>query len=114
VAAIALKVKPGDDIPWAGVISAPGITDFTGYVLTAQVRQYNEATKDYGAALADAVITWTDATVGAFMLAIEAAVTATWPENEGLAMDIRIETPTGELFRTETFGFRTVPGVTGA
>jgi hypothetical protein len=114
VAAISLKVKPGDDISWAGVISAAGITDFTGYVLTAQVRQWDEATKSYGAVLADAVIDWTDATEGAFLLMIADTVTTLWPVNEGLAMDIRIQTPTGELFRTETFGFRTVPGVTGA
>lgn len=112
MAAIALKVKPGDDISWAGVISATGITDFTGYDLEAQVRMWDEATKAYGAVLAEAVITWTDAALGAFLLTIADTVTALWPANEGLAMDIRITTPTGELFRTETFGFRTVPGVT--
>lgn len=110
--AIALKVKPGDDISWAGVISEAGVTDFTGYVLTAQVRMWDAATKMYGAVLAEAVIAWTNATVGAFLLTIADTVTTAWPANEGLAMDIRIQTPTGELFRTETFGFRTVPGVT--
>jgi hypothetical protein len=112
VSATALRVKPGDDIPWLGVISGTGITDFTDYVLTAQVRLYNEATKEYGPSLGEADILWTDATEGAFSLKFDAATTANWPVNEGLAMDIRIETPTGELFRTETFGFRTVPGVT--
>lgn len=112
MSATALKVKPGDDVSWAGVISASGVSDFTGYTLTAQVRKLNPATGIYGPSLGDAEITWTDATLGAFMLKFDASVTATWPPNEGFAMDIRIETPDGELFRTETFGFRTVLGVT--
>ncbi len=105
-------VKPGDDIRWAGTIEQTGVTDFTGYVLTSQIRQRSEVNGSMAALQADASITWADEAAGAFLYAVDSSVTATWPEGATLYLDIRVATPDGLRVRTETICFNTESGVT--
>lgn len=107
-----VKIKPGDDISWAGVITTEGVTDFTGYTLTSEIRDIDQVTGVFTTLLASPTISWLAPTAGAFLLVVPRAVTENWPVGRCLALDIRIATPAGEHFRTETAVFETVAGVT--
>lgn len=107
-----ITVKPGDDISWSGRITQTGVTDFTGYVLTSQVWQRNDASDVPATKLADATIAWLDATTGTFTLTIARSITIAWPAGKTLLIDVRVQDPAGLQVRTETASFQTVAGVT--
>ena len=107
-----LKIKPGDDIRWAGQIAREGVTDFTGYTLTSQIRRKVPAVGQTETLLANASITWGDATVGAFLFEVPRAITADWPTGTTLVLDVRVASPDNRWTRTETAEFMTEAGIT--
>ncbi len=107
-----ITVKPGDDIAWVGQITRTGTTDFTGYALTSQIRLKDPSTGLSSALLGTATIAWLDPLTGTFSYLVPRAVTATWPANACLLLDVRIEAPDTHWVRTETAEFETEAGVT--
>lgn len=105
-------VKPGDDIAWIGEIKREGVTDFTGYTLTAEIRLKDPTTGAPGELQGTATIAWTNAALGLFTFNVARAVTAAWESNACLLLDIRIAAPGGTWLRTETIEFGTAQGVT--
>lgn len=108
-----LKVKPGDDIRWAGTISRADVTNFTGFTLTSQIRHRSATPGVAAPLLADATITWLDAPAGLFLFEVPRATTATWPIG-ALVLDVRVASPDGKWIRTETAEFMTEAGVTAS
>lgn len=105
-------VKPGDDIRWTGQITQDGVTDFTGYTLSSQIRSRSEVNGAMTDLRADATVNWLDEAAGLFEYVIDRTVTAAWPTNATLYLDIRIIDAAGKWLRTETIDFKTAPGVT--
>lgn len=109
---MSITVKPGDDIAWIGEIKREGVTDFTGYTLTAEIRYKDSTSGAPGGLAAPATIAWTDAALGLFTFAVTRAVTAEWNTGACMLLDIRIAAPGGTWLRTETVEFGTAEGVT--
>ena len=107
-----ITVKPGDDIAWPGSITREGVTNFTGYTLTAEIREKDPVTGAPGALKATAGIVWVNQATGLFTLGVARTVTATWPVNACLLIDMRIASPDNKWVRTDTSEFKTVAGVT--
>ena len=107
-----LKIKPGDDIRWAGQIARGDVTDFTGYTLTSQIRRKVPAVGQNETLLANASITWVNAATGAFLFEVPRASTADWPANAAIVLDVRVASPDNKWTRTETAEFMTEAGVT--
>lgn len=111
--AVRFQVKPGSAISWPGVITIDGVDDFTGYTLACQVRSVDPLTGDYSEdPLADADIDWVDAPNGALLIFIDADVTAEWAVGTRCALDIKVTTPGGDPFHSETAFFEVVRKVT--
>lgn len=107
-----IVVKVGDDVTWIGQVVREGVTDYTGYTLSGEVRSKSEINGDPGALMGAAQITWLDAVAGSFSFHIPRAVTAKWPAPACLLVDIRIAAPDGKWLRTDTAEFKTALGVT--
>lgn len=105
-------VKPGDDIAWSGQITSAGVSDFTGYILTSQIRLRDANTGSLTTLLGTATIAWTDAVAGVFSYFVGRAVTAPWPADACLVLDIKVASPDGKWSRTETAEVLTEAGVT--
>lgn len=107
-----ITVKPGDDIRWLGHIEQDGVTDFTGYVLSSQVRARSPVTGDMTTLYATAAVAWLDAVAGLFEYRVDRDVTSKWPAGVELYLDVRVTSPDGTQVRTSTAAFKTQPGVT--
>jgi hypothetical protein len=107
-----ITVKVGDDISWLGEIKREGITDYTGYTLTAEFRLKDTTTGAPGGLQATADIDWISTAAGTFSLKVPRADTASWPVNACILVDIRIAAPDNTWLRTETAEFMTEAGVT--
>lgn len=107
-----ITVKPGDDIVWAGQITRTGVTDFTGYILTSQIKLKDPSTGALSTLLGTATVAWLDAVAGTFSYSVSRTVTATWPAGACLLLDVKVATPDAKWVRTETAEFETEAGVT--
>lgn len=106
------SVKPGDDINWSGQIIREGVSDFSGYTLTSQIRSRSCVDGSMTTLQASADIEWVDEAAGLFTYRVSRADTVKWPENQTLYMDIRVEAPGGAWVRTDTVELKTIAGVT--
>lgn len=109
---MSIIVKPGDDIAWIGEIKRDGVTDFTGYTLTAEIRYKDSTTGSPGGLAGVATISWTNAAAGLFTFTVARSITAGWNTGACMLLDIRIAAPGGTWLRTETVEFSTAEGVT--
>lgn len=109
---MAVTIKPGDDIHWTGTLTQAGVADFTNYTLTSEIRSRSAVTGVMSALQATAVIEWTDPVLGVFSYRVSRAVTALWPADATLYLDVRVESPDGSQVRTATAEFKTAQGVT--
>ena len=107
-----IKIKPGDDIRWAGQITQGELIDFTGFTLTSQIRRKVPAIGQTDTLLSDASISWIAAATGSFLFEVPRADTVDWPVGVSLLMDVRVESPDGKYTRTETVEFMTELGIT--
>lgn len=107
-----IKVKVGDDISWAGQVSREGVTTYAGYVLSGEIRVKDPTTGLPGALAAAAQVNWLDTATGTFTFNVARAITALWPVNACMLVDIRIASPDNKWVRTETAEFHTTAGVT--
>ena len=109
---MSITVKPGDDIAWIGEIKRDGVTDFSGYTLTAEIRYKDTVSGAPGELAGAATINWTDAALGLFTFTVSRTVKAEWNTGACMLLDIRIAAPGGTWLRTETVEFSTTEGVT--
>lgn len=110
-----IQFKPGDTLQWAGSLSLFGVTDFTNYTLQCQIRQRSESATPgvpQDTVLAQVDVSWVDATTGTFLLFVDETVTALWPVNAVLFIDVSLIDPSGNIATTETAEFQTVPRIT--
>jgi hypothetical protein len=107
-----MEFKPGDDLSWAGVATLEGVTDWTGYTATAQIRRKEEDGSPSRALFATASFAWADVMTGAFVLTVPRSVTGTWPADTALLIDMKFTTPTGKVVTTGTAEFTTTKRVT--
>ena len=103
--------KPGDDLTWTGQIKIPGVTDYTGYVLSAQIRISSPTDGSPGDLVATPTFAATTA-LGITVMSVARAVTALWPESSKLMIDIVTTAPSGLKTTSPTAYFATGKRVT--
>lgn len=107
-----IKFKPGDTISWAGLITLGSVSDFSGYSLACHFKALNKEDATLSAPLAEAAVTWLDATKGRFLVVVPKEDTESWPAPATIMMDVVLISPSGDVVTTETAQFETVERIT--
>lgn len=108
---VLLKVKPGDDVTFAGTATLEGVDDWTGHTIEANFCLKQLDHTPGGANIGSVAGNWLNTTTGTLTIPVLKSITSTWPINSAVLMDVTFTSPTGLVMTTDTGEFITTERV---